>query len=140
MARRREAAEAIERTDPRSVRRAEQQDEINAIGASMRGADPVGWYRYAALIRGFAYASVAEHTQYAGHWDGAEWRVVRVRRTVKTKLGVAFKVGDVTIAKRGGSAADVAGNFDTAYSLRNGADTSVRAGDLTVLFRPEAGR
>lgn len=34
--------------------------------------------------------------QYRGHFAG--WKVVRVPRTIRTKMGLAFEAGDLTIA------------------------------------------
>ncbi len=75
----------------------------------------------------------ARYPQYAGHWDGPEWFVVRITRTVKTKMGVAFEAGEITLAKH--SRIDprdlaIVGPrplFVTAYSIRNKIDTSVQA-------------
>lgn len=79
-----------------------------------------------------ANAAHRQYPQYAGHWDGPEWRVVRVTRRVETKMGVAFEAGDVTI-----------GNPDAdhfwAYSFRNNIDTAVAPDWVDVLEGPGAG-
>jgi hypothetical protein len=65
----------------------------------------------------------AQWPQYKGHWRGDEWVLVKIKRRIRTKLGVAFEKGDVTIAKRDESVEHK--GFFTAYSLRNKIDTSV---------------
>ena len=64
----------------------------------------------------------AQYPQYRGHWDGPEWILVRFKKAIKTKMGLAFERGDVTVARadRGGDS-----KYITAYSFRNRIDTSV---------------
>lgn len=77
----------------------------------------------AAIVR-FAQALHALYPQYVNHWTGSEWALVRVKRDVETKLGQAFRAGDVTIAK---PPLWIGGEW-TVYSIRNGIDTRVQYG------------
>lgn len=63
----------------------------------------------------------SQYPQYAGHWEGAEWVLVEITRDVTTKLGLAFRAGDVTVARRH---LLIPGEW-TAYSIRNGIDTGI---------------
>lgn len=87
-----------------------------------------------------AQARHAQYPQYEGHWTGDEWVVVRVTKTIRTKMGVAFEQGDLSIARRETRTERVAPRgaflpyeqwpekeFATVYSRRNGIDTSVPA-------------
>lgn len=85
------------------------------------------------VLRATIVAQAAErhapYPQYAAHWDGPEWQLVTITKRVKTKLGVAFEPGDVTLARadRGDGYPHPKGwTFLMAYSVRNGIDTSVR--------------
>ena len=83
--------------------------------------------RVKAAIAAEAQRAHARWPQYAGHWETDEWRVVRVTRRVRTKLGVAFEAGDLTILRieppdeRFGLPA-----LHMAYSWRNRCDTAIR--------------
>lgn len=73
----------------------------------------------------------AQYPQYLNHWDGPEWYLVTITHEVRTKLGLAFKAGDVTLARP--AAADLPPHpryperqYVTAYSARNRVDTSIR--------------
>jgi len=97
------------------VAAAAAQERINQAA---RAGDP----DLRAMIVDAADASHAQFPQYAGHWGGPEWEVVRVRSQIETKLGIAFEAGDVTIAKRlflGGW---------VAYSIRNTINTQLQSG------------
>ena len=77
--------------------------------------------QYEAVRQSIIEAANAKHTQYpqyVGHWD--DFKLVRVKKTIKTKLGLAFVAGEVSIAKQEGTFKDV-----TVYSKRNGIDTLV---------------
>lgn len=85
------------------------------------------------VLRATIVAQAAErhapYPQYAGHWDGQEWQLVTITKRVKTKLGVAFEAGEVALARAdrvGGYPHPKGWTFVTAYSVRNGIDTSVR--------------
>ena len=71
----------------------------------------------------------AQYPQYAGYWNGPEWKLVVVTRDVKTKMGLAFRAGDYTLARpdtaipgdKPGAA------YVTAYSVRNRINTRIKA-------------
>jgi hypothetical protein len=71
----------------------------------------------------------AQYPQYAGHWDGVEWQPVVFTRNVRTKGGLAFEKGDVTIA-RPPAYRDEHDHYPVAYSRRNHIDTAVHLGDF----------
>lgn len=64
----------------------------------------------------------AQYPQYDVHWRDPKWRLARVTKRVRTKMGLAFEAGDVTIAHE---REDEEGEWVTAYSLRNECDTSI---------------
>lgn len=86
-----------------------------------------------------ANAQNAGYPQYAGYWDGPEWFVVRITKTVKTKMGVAFDAGEITLARwsrmdpRDLAVVGPRPLFVTAYSIQNRINTSVKAGDVEQL-------
>lgn len=93
--------------------------------------------RLAALIA-MADKQNSAYPQYAGHFDS--YRLVRISRDYRTKMGLAFVKGEIAIASpiveviRGGP-------FEgeqafTVYSTRNECNTSVRAKFVT--FKGEA--
>jgi hypothetical protein len=99
--------------------------------------------KLATFRRAEAESAHAQYPQYAGHWNG--WRIAEITRTVRTKLGVAFEVGDLVlvspevredkVAPRGRNEfADYADwpikQFATAYSYRNGCDTAISVTDV----------
>ncbi len=62
----------------------------------------------------------ARYPQYKGHWDGPEWKLFLVTQDIRTKMGLAFLAGEVTLAKvmfLDGRA------VVSAYSTLNGVDT-----------------
>jgi hypothetical protein len=71
-------------------------------------------------IRDIANAANSQWPQYRGHWDGPEWKLVQMSARTRTKLGVAFEAGDITLAHRD---PQFRGWF--AYSVRNNIDTLV---------------
>ncbi len=86
-------------------------------------------------LREKARTSHAQYPQYAGHWDGPEWVLVRVTRRIRTKLGVAFERGELALARRTPPETDsslspaILAEMNrpswTAYSVRNRADTQI---------------
>lgn len=73
-----------------------------------------------------------KYPQYRGHWSGPEWKVLIIRKDVKTKLGLAFRSGDVVIGKFNDHVIE-SGPYkgqlsSTCYSSSNKCDTAVRAG------------
>lgn len=72
-----------------------------------------------------------KYPQYRGHWSGPEWKLLLIRKDVKTKLGVAFRAGDVVLGKFNDHVIEC-GPYEgqqssTCYSRRNKCDTAVRA-------------
>jgi hypothetical protein len=89
-----------------------------------------------------AEADHAQYPQYANYWRGSEWRLCRILKDVKTKLGVAFKAEDITIGRlRTPQELDQAPELATTaivYSQRNRANTAVTLTKLEWLETPEA--
>ena len=82
-----------------------------------------------ALVK-TAEAHVAQWPQYKDHFVG--YVLGRVKKTVKTKLGVAFTRGETVLVNPGSLeyGHDVRGNghnYLTAWSVRNKIDTELRA-------------
>lgn len=72
----------------------------------------------------------AQWPQYRGHWSGPEWDLYIVRRDVKTKLGLAFRRGQVALGKESGvieSGPYTGQKSFTLYSSLNKCDTGLRA-------------
>src|SRR5262245_39123519 len=64
-----------------------------------------------------------KYPQYEGHWRTPDWRPVRLKKRVRSKMGVAFEPGDVTVARRYEREGPLGGIL--AYSFRNRIDTAV---------------
>lgn len=94
------------------------QEAIN-IRASVQDPNET----HAEVIR-LAAETHAPYPQYIGHWNGPEWHLVVFRRRVTTKMGTAFEKGDVTLARHYVAEWDDKPHL-SAYSIRNGIDTSV---------------
>lgn len=113
-------------TTPTSLTYAERESLRAELAAFVGYSFLLGNDDVADVVRTAAYGFHAAYPQYEGHWDGPEWKVVRIRSRVVTKMGVAFEAGDVTIARREGV------DWFTsqqprwvAYSWRNAIDTAV---------------
>lgn len=84
-------------------------------------------------LKVIAAARVAQYPQYGGHFTS--YRLVRIKRDVKTKMGLAFTRGEYAIATE----QDLTPNrvrcekFVTVWSRRNEVDTSIRASDVEWL-------
>lgn len=112
----------------------EAQEAVNA--ADMACYTP-------ALLRNLIVAAADEahemYPQYAGHWNGPEWQLGEVARQVRTKSGVAFRRGDIVIFRERTEeelrAIPETAGFVTAYSVRNGVDTSIRECDVHAITR-----
>lgn len=76
-----------------------------------------------ASLAAYAAHTHQQYPQYAGHWDGPEWVLVRISQTIRTKSGVAWWEGDLAIAKRLPGPGGWGGWL--AYSIRNGVDTQL---------------
>ena len=72
-------------------------------------------------IRQRAYNDNAKTLKHMGHWDGLEWRLVRINRDVRTKMGHAFFKGQIAMARQ-----ESDGTI-TAYSISNRCDTGLPA-------------
>jgi hypothetical protein len=83
----------------------------------------------ASYVRNVAIAEHAKYPQYAGYWNGPEWTVVRITGNVRTKMGVAFAKGELTIARRD----DIYPDSWMAYSVRNRINTLVPARRVEAL-------
>lgn len=74
-----------------------------------------------------AESQLSAYPQYKGHWNN--WVVVKVLKTIKTKLGVAFHAGDLVLAnpilRTNEYVRRNPKRFVTCYSFRNQCDTSV---------------
>lgn len=85
-------------------------------------------------LKSTAAAQVAEHPQYARHF--ASYRLVRVKRDIHTKAGLAFARGEFAIAtekKDELPGLPSSGKFVTVWSRRNKIDTSIRVADVEWL-------
>lgn len=87
-------------------------------------------------LRAFAAAQVARWPQYDGHF--ASYRLARVKRSVTTKAGRAFKRGEIVIAVERtmfpeSMDSDAADWTVTAWSVSNAVDTSLRGSDVEWL-------
>lgn len=77
-----------------------------------------------------------KYPQYAGHWDG--FKLVRVKKNIRTKMGIAFVKGEVSIAQDATKnllpkyAEEVAGCV-SVYSKRNSIDTLIDAKNIEWL-------
>ncbi len=81
-----------------------------------------------------AAAQVAQYPQYKNHFTG--YRLVRIKRDVTTKAGLAFARGEYALAtekKDELPGLPSSGKFVTAWSRRNQLDTSVRVSDVEWL-------
>lgn len=77
----------------------------------------------------------AAYPQYTGHFD--RYVLVRIKRKVTTKMGLAFGFGELAIAKPEGDIVE-SGRFAgrktmTVYSVSNQCDTSVFATDVELI-------
>src|SRR5258708_622441 len=75
----------------------------------------------------------AKYPQYRGKWN--DHKLVRVKRTIKTKLGVAFVAGEVTVAQDATLGLlpqyqDEVKGCVSAWSKRNGIDTLLKFKDI----------
>lgn len=107
-----------------------------AQGAAMQ--TDVNSVRTSHAVRTAAYSQHAKYPQYAGHWDGPEWHLVEFVKPVKTKGGLRFDRGDVTLLRVEEMSAidrEVSGRTHShvAYSIRGGIDCAVPARSYRTL-------
>lgn len=86
-----------------------------------------------SFLRARAAAAMAKYPQYAGHFDG--YRLARMKRDVKTKMGQAFVKGEYVIAVESepvfaSNGVLAAGFRITAWSHLNTCDTAIKPSDL----------
>lgn len=78
-------------------------------------------------LKRVAADQVASYPQYAGHFD--DYVLIRIKKDIKSKLGISFKQGDLAIAKPGfREFVDGRGKnrkMVTAWSITNKIDTSI---------------
>lgn len=92
-----------------------RQDDLNRVFDAY-GADTA-----LDFIRDNARSAHRLYPQYEGEFDGAEWRLGRMRRGVATKGGERFAAGDVVMFKAPFDGWDYAvSRHATAYSVRGG--------------------
>jgi len=82
-------------------------------------------------IRNEASKEHAAFPQYAGHWDGPEWKLYIVRKLVKSKLGIAFLRGEVVLAKEE-NIPELGGVRIVAYSRSNRVNTVLKPSDAAL--------
>jgi hypothetical protein len=85
-------------------------------------------------LKATATVQVARYPQYKNHFTS--YRLVRITRDVKTKMGLAFARGEYAIAtekKDELPGLPSNGKYVTVWSRRNKIDTSVRVSDVEWL-------
>lgn len=120
------------RIDTMSV--SDASNHMRLAGARLQDAINLLSYAHDETVNERMVSLMAEelnkrYPQYAGHYDG--WFLVKVTRFVETKLGKAFYVGDVTIAKVN-DVPDSVGDL-TVFSFRNVCDTALDWGIVSAL-------
>lgn len=86
-------------------------------------------------LKMLAASQVAKYPQYAGHFDN--YRLARIKRDIRTKMGLAFIRGEYVIAVE--RKAEVWNGVEvlpagvTAWSRRNSCDTYIRAAHVEWL-------
>lgn len=79
-------------------------------------------------LKATAAAQVKQYPQYAGHFAG--YRLARMRKNVRTKMGQAFVAGEYVIAAERDAShplfTSTGPKFVTAWSRTNACDTSVQ--------------
>lgn len=88
----------------------------------------------AAAFIAVAEAKHEQYPQYKNFWRGPEWRLVRITRLCRGKLGISFVKGDATIARR--EPADPRYGLperEVAYSVRTGCNTMLKLTDVQVV-------
>lgn len=88
------------------------------------------------VLKTAAERSVASYPQYRGHFDN--YILVRIRRTVRTKFGVAFEKGDYAIAAPQAHPVEGQGvrpvrMFRDVWSQLNEIDTSIEERHVEVI-------
>lgn len=85
-----------------------------------------------AFLKATAISQVAKYPQYLGHFE--RYTLARVKRDIKTKMGLAFTKGEfVIVAPDGEFHLPGTTKFRTAWSRKNAVDTSIKASDLEAV-------
>jgi hypothetical protein len=87
-----------------------------------------------ATLESLKAVAAAQAPQYENHFKG--YRLVRVKRDVKTKAGLALTRGEYALATEHRDelpGLPSSGKLVTVWSRRNKADTSVRVADVEWL-------
>jgi hypothetical protein len=72
--------------------------------------------------------------QYAGHWDGPEWVLLRAKRDERTKMGLAVAAGDVVLGKYDAAiGASTGSRWLTVYSWRTQVNTALPRSAFVVV-------
>jgi hypothetical protein len=103
--------------------RAADQHEVNVLKKP---------FEKLAISKAIAQERHIAYKQYRGHWSG--WVLVRVKRRVVTKAGVAFEAGDFTHARKDEHSWQLpVGGRWVVYSHRNGVDTALASPDVELV-------
>ena len=114
-----------ETRDEMRARWAAQVEDQEAVNAAWKSpGNPVLTRLH---IEALAEERHAHYPQYDGHWSGPGWVLVKIGRKVRTKMGDAFEMADVTLAHPSEPMPGDDREFWTAYSIRNAIDTAVIA-------------
>lgn len=96
---------------------------------------PSEFYNALRTLKRDASAVLAQYPQYKGHFDN--YVLVRVTKRIKTKGGVAFEAGDVSIANPNTTVCESGRykgrRFVTVWSARRMVDTSIKCQDVQFL-------
>ena len=84
-----------------------------------------------ATLMASAVARCAPYPQYLGHFDG--YKLARVKRTIVTKMGLAFEAGEIVIASPPAYLGVPGFRTITCWSVRNECDTVVKSWDVEWL-------
>jgi hypothetical protein len=95
-------------------------------------ADPAESLR---MLVGDAKAAMAKYPQYATHFNG--YMLCRIRKTIKTKMGVAFRAGEIAIFNPGKPEHGFGGLTYPVWSRTNQIDTCLPATDFEPIGQPE---
>lgn len=86
------------------------------------------------FIRDTATSGHRLYPQYAGKFDGEQWRLGRVRHTIRTKGGERFVAGDVVMFEAPFDGWDYAVAREcTAYSVRGGIKVAVERAAIEAI-------
>ena len=88
------------------------------------------------FLKATAAAQVEQYPQYTNHFTN--YKLVRIKRDVRTKMGLAFVKDEYAIAVERTADhplfSNMGSKFLTVWSRRNQCDTSVRASDVSEVL------